>query len=45
MTQFMDECLHPFGARFGSDDPFRPVSIRAIYDSIAFNELWDSVAP
>ena len=87
--QFMDECLHPFGARFGPDDPFRPVSIRAIYDdqdkstvivvwdgkgttiagttyentyawfmtlsggkvidgtafydSIAFNELWDSV--
>jgi ketosteroid isomerase-like protein len=89
--QFMDECLHPFGARFGSDDPFRPVNIRAIYDdqgqsavivvwdgkgtttagtayqntyawfmtlsggkvidgtafydSIAFNELWESVTP
>jgi uncharacterized protein len=89
--QFMDEVLHPFAARFSSDDPFRPVSIRAIYDdpensavivvwdgqgittagttyqntyawfmtlsggkvidgtafydSIAFNELWDSVTP
>jgi len=89
--QFMDEVLHPFGARFSSGDPFRPVSIRAIYDdedtstvivvwdgqgtttagttyqntyawfmtlsdgkvvdgtafydSIAFNELWESVTP
>jgi len=89
--QFVDEVLHPFGARFGSDDPFRPVNIRAIYaddehstvitlwdgqgtttagtayqntyawfltladgkvthgtafyDSIAFNELWDTVTP
>ena len=89
--QFMDEVLHPFGARFSSDAPFRPVNIRAIYedegsstvivvwdgqgtttagttyqntyawfltlsggkvvdgtafyDSIAFNELWDSVTP
>ena len=89
--QFMDEVLHPFGARFSSEAPFRPVNIRAIYedegnstvivvwdgqgtttagttyqntyawfltlsggkvvdgtafyDSIAFNELWDSVAP
>jgi len=24
--------LHPFGARFSRDDPFRPVNIRAIYD-------------
>src|SRR5580693_9039206 len=30
--QFLDECLHPFGARFSSSDPFRPVNIRAIYD-------------
>jgi uncharacterized protein len=89
--QFLDECLHPFGARFSSSDPFRPVNIRAIYDdednstvivlwdgqgstiagttyrntyawfltlrggkiidgtafydSIAFNELWESVKP
>jgi hypothetical protein len=89
--QFMDEVLHPFGARFSSDDPFCPVNIRAIYDdegnstvivvwdgqgtttagttyqntyawfltlsggkvvdgtafydSIAFNELWESVTP
>jgi uncharacterized protein len=89
--QFMDEVLHPFGERFSSSDPFRPVNIRAIYDdedsstvivvwdgrgtttagttyqntyawfmtlsdgkvvdgtafydSIAFNELWDSITP
>jgi uncharacterized protein len=30
--QFIDEVLRPFGARFRSDDPFRPVNIRAIYD-------------
>jgi ketosteroid isomerase-like protein len=30
--QFMDEVLHPFGARFSFSDPFRPVAIRAIYD-------------
>jgi uncharacterized protein len=89
--QFIDDVLAPFGARFSSDDPFRPVNIRAVYDdqdnntvivvwdgqgtttagttyqntyawfmtlgggkvidgtafydSIAFNELWDSVTP
>jgi hypothetical protein len=54
--QFMDEVLHPFGARFSPSDPFRPVAIRAIYDdevvdgtafydSIAFNELWDGGTP
>ena len=89
--QVLDEVLRPFGARFSSDAPFRPVSIRAIYedqdnstvivvwdgrgttiagttyentyvwlmtigggkivdctafyDSIAFNELWESVTP
>jgi len=89
--QFVDEVLRPFGARFSSSDPFRPVNIRAVYDdadnstviaawdgqgtttagttyhnthawfltlsggkvvdstalhdSIAFNELWDSVTP
>ena len=42
---FADDVLHPFGARFSRDDPFRPVNIRAIYDSIAFNELWDGVTP
>ena len=30
--QFMDEVLRPFGARFSSDAPFRPVNIRAIYE-------------
>ena len=42
--QFMDECLHPFGARFGPDDPFRPVSIRGIYDDESNSTvvvLWD----
>jgi uncharacterized protein len=42
--QFMDECLHPFGARFSSSDPFRPVNIRAIYDDVdnsAVIVLWD----
>jgi hypothetical protein len=36
-----------FGARFGRDDPFMPVNIRAIYDqdSIAFNEFWEGVRP
>jgi uncharacterized protein len=89
--QFIDDVLNPFGARFSSADPFRPVNIRAIYDdednnavivvwdgrgtttagttyqntyawfmtlsdgkvvdgtafydSIEFNELWDSVKP
>jgi uncharacterized protein len=88
--QFADEVLHPFAARFGTDDPFRPVAIQAVYndeeqrtvvvvwdgrgtttagtvyentyawimtlrdgrvidgtafyDSIAFNELWETVA-
>ncbi len=89
--QFVDEVLHPFGARFGPDRPFRPVTVRAVYaddeqstvavvwdgegtttagttyrntyawfltlrdgevvagtaffDSIAFDELWEAVAP
>jgi ketosteroid isomerase-like protein len=87
--QFMDEVLHPFGARFSPDAPFRPVTVRgvyadgdtvvvlwdgegtttagttyrntyawfltlrdgtvvdgtAFYDSIAFDELWESVPP
>ena len=28
--QFVDEVLHPFGARFSADRPFRPVTVRAI---------------
>jgi ketosteroid isomerase-like protein len=89
--QFADEVLTPFGRRFGTDDPFRPVAIRGVYvddaadavivlwdgrgttlegtvyentyawvmrldgglvvdataffDSIAFDELWSTVAP
>jgi ketosteroid isomerase-like protein len=42
--QFIDECLHPFGARFSSSDPFRPVNIRAIYDdedNSTVIVLWD----
>jgi ketosteroid isomerase-like protein len=42
--QFVDECLHPFGARFSSSDPFRPVNIRAIYDdedNSTVIVLWD----
>jgi hypothetical protein len=42
--QFTDEVLHPFGARFSSGDPFRPVSIRGIYDdedSSTVIVLWD----
>jgi uncharacterized protein len=42
--QFLDECLHPFGARFSSGDPFRPVNIRAIYDdedNSTVIVLWD----
>jgi uncharacterized protein len=87
--EFSEEVLHPFGARFHPDTPFRPVTIRGIYadgdtvvvlwdgegtttagttyrntyawfmtlrdgevvdgtafyDSIAFDELWDTVPP
>ena len=42
--QFMDEVLRPFGARFSSDAPFRPVNIRAIYedeDSSSVIVVWD----
>lgn len=89
-AEFIAEVLQPFGARFSTDDPFRPVAIRqivadgdrvvvlwdgegtttigttyrntyawfmtvdddgkiadgiAFYDSISFNELWDTVRP
>ena len=47
-----DEVLHPFGARFRPDAPFRPVTIRGIhadgtafFDSIAFDELGETVSP
>ena len=30
--EFEDQVLAPFGARFGADDPFRPIAIRAVYD-------------
>jgi ketosteroid isomerase-like protein len=89
--QFLDEVLHPFGARFRPTAPFRPTRIRGVYaddrqnvvtvvwegegttvdgtsyqntyawlltfadglvvdgtaffDSIAFNELWETVKP
>jgi uncharacterized protein len=29
---FIDEVLHPFGARFSQDEPFRPTKIRGVYD-------------
>jgi uncharacterized protein len=89
--EFIDEVLAPFGARFSTEQPFRPVAIRGIYaddtkdtvivlwdglgtttagtrysntyawfmtlrdgavidgtafyDSISFNELWETVTP
>jgi hypothetical protein len=30
--EFEDQVPAPFGARFGADDPFRPIAIRAVYD-------------
>jgi uncharacterized protein len=40
--QFSDEVLHPFGARFRADTPFRPVDIRAIYaDGDTVIVMWD----
>ena len=30
--EFEDQVLAPFGARFGADDPFRPIAIRGVYD-------------
>jgi ketosteroid isomerase-like protein len=29
--EFIDEVLAPFGARFSTEEPFRPVTIRGIY--------------
>ena len=41
-AEFIDEVLEPFGARFSTGDPFRPVNIRGVYadgDTVIF--LWD----
>src|ERR1700733_2687612 len=40
--QFIDEVLSPFGARFSTSDPFRPVVIRSVLadgDTVAV--IWD----
>jgi uncharacterized protein len=40
--QFIDEVLTPFGARFTASEPFRPVTIRAIYaDGDTVIVIWD----
>jgi uncharacterized protein len=40
--QFIDEVLTPFGARFSTSDPFRPVSVRSVYaDGDGVIVLWD----
>jgi uncharacterized protein len=40
--QFTDEVLHPFGARFRPDAPFRPVDVRGIYaDGDTVIVVWD----
>jgi ketosteroid isomerase-like protein len=40
--QFIDEVLAPFGARFISSDPFRPIAIRSVYaDGDTVIVLWD----
>ena len=41
---FVDEVLAPFGARFSSEDPFRPINIRGIiaddlHDTVVV--IWD----
>jgi uncharacterized protein len=41
---FVDEVLHPFGARFTHDQPFRPVTIRGIYSDDSQSTvvvIWD----
>ncbi len=45
--EFIDEVLHPFGARFTDDRPFRPVNIRAVYCDDEQNTVivvWDGGA-
>jgi uncharacterized protein len=40
--EFIDEVLAPFGARFPESEPFRPVTIRAIYaDDDNVIVIWD----
>ena len=40
--QFMDEVLAPFGARFSTTEPFRPVTIRGLYaDGDTVIVIWD----
>ena len=40
--QFIDEVLAPFGARFSTSDPFRPIRIRNIHaDGDTVIVLWD----
>jgi uncharacterized protein len=40
--QFIDEVLTPFGARFTTSEPFRPVAIRSVYaDGDTVIVVWD----
>ncbi len=40
--QFIDEVLTPFGARFSTSEPFRPVDTRAVYaDGDCVIVIWD----
>lgn len=40
--EFIDEVLTPFGRRFSTADPFRPVNIRGVYaDGDTVIVLWD----
>ena len=40
--QFIDEVLAPFGARFATSDPFRPIVIRSVHaDGDTVIVLWD----
>lgn len=40
--QFIDEVLRPFGARFTTSDPFRPITIRSVHaDGDTVIVLWD----
>jgi ketosteroid isomerase-like protein len=41
-TEFIDEVLAPFGRRFSTGDPFRPIKIRGVYaDGDTVIVLWD----
>jgi len=40
--QFIDQVLAPFGARFTTSDPFRPITIRSVHaDGDTVIVLWD----